>query len=94
MNARASAETERLFNSQSLPRKLCVDDESLDSLEWFALVPPLLKVPRTRVAHPPTPFRAVIVNVNKHFVSADARVFIPNYLPGVNLFNAKRTVEG
>ena len=35
--------------SQSPPSKLCVDDESLDSLGWCALVPPLPKVLRIRV---------------------------------------------
>ena len=40
MNARASAKTERL---------LCVNDESLDTLGWCALVPPLIWVPRVRV---------------------------------------------
>ena len=52
MNARAYAKTERLFTchiSQPPPRKLCVDDESLDSLGWCALVPPLFWVPRIRV---------------------------------------------
>ena len=32
MNVRASAETERLFTFKSPAQKLCVDDESLDSL--------------------------------------------------------------
>ena len=41
-----------------------------------------------------TTFVAVIVNVNKRSVSADARAFTPNYLLGVDLFNSKRTVEG
>ena len=31
------------------PRKLCVNDESLDSLGWSAMVPPLFWVPRIRV---------------------------------------------
>ena len=35
--------------SQPPPRNLCVDDESLDSLGWCALVPPLFLVPRIRV---------------------------------------------
>ena len=46
VNARASAETERLFTLQSPPRKLCVDEESLDSPGWYALVLPLPKVSR------------------------------------------------
>ena len=45
------------------------------------------------IRHPRTTFGAVIVNVNKHSVSADARAFNPNYLLGVDLFNSKRTVE-
>ena len=44
--------------------------------------------------HPRTTFAAVIVNVNKRSVSADARTFTPNYLLGVDLFISKRTVEG
>ena len=32
------------------------------------------------IRHPRTTFGAVIVNVNKRSVSADARAFIPNYL--------------
>ena len=36
MNARAPAETELCLHSQSQPRKLCVEDESLDSLGWCA----------------------------------------------------------
>ena len=32
MNVRASAETERLFTFTITAQKLCVDDESLDSL--------------------------------------------------------------
>ena len=46
------------------------------------------------IRHPRTTFGAVIVNVNKRSVSADARTFTPNYLRGVDLFNSKRTVEG
>ena len=46
------------------------------------------------IRHPRTTFTAVIVNVNKRSVSADARVFILNYLLGVDLFDSKRTVEG
>ena len=46
------------------------------------------------IRHPRTTFGAVIVNVNKRSVSADARTFTPNYLLGVDLFNSKRTVEG
>ena len=45
------------------------------------------------IRHPPTTFGAVIVNVNKHYVSADARPFTPNYLLGVDLFNSKRKVK-
>ena len=45
------------------------------------------------IRHPRTTFGAVIVNVNKRSVSADARTFTPNLL-GVDLFNSKRTVEG
>ena len=33
-----------------------------------------------------TTFGAVVVNVNKRSVSADARAFTPNYLLGVDLF--------
>ena len=40
---------QRSFTSQPPPRKLCVDDESLDSLGWCAMVPPLFWVPRIRV---------------------------------------------
>ena len=46
------------------------------------------------IRHPRTTFGAVIVNVNKRSVSADARTFTPNYLLGVDLFNSKRIVEG
>ena len=46
------------------------------------------------IRHPHTTFGAVIVNVNKRSVSADACTFTPNYLQGVDLFNSKRTVEG
>ena len=49
MNARTSAGKSVCLHSQSPPRKLCVDDESLDSLGWCALVPSLPKVPRIRV---------------------------------------------
>ena len=35
--------------------------------------------------HPRTPLGAVIVNVNKCSVSADARAFITNHLLDVNL---------
>ena len=45
------------------------------------------------IRHPRTTFGAVVVNVNKRSVSADARTFTPNYLLGVDLFNSKRTVE-
>ena len=38
-------------------------------------------------------FGAVVVNVNKRSVSADARAFTPNYLLGVDLLNSNRTVE-
>ena len=46
------------------------------------------------IRHPCTTFGAVIVNVNKRSVSANARAFIPKYLLGVDLFTSKRTVEG
>ena len=46
------------------------------------------------VGHPPTTFGAVIMNINKRSVSADARAFTPNYLLSVDLFNSKCTVEG
>ena len=48
------------------------------------------------IRHPRTTFGAVIVNVNKRSVTADARVFTPNYLDllCVDLFNSERTVEG
>ena len=39
------------------------------------------------ICHPRTTFGAVIVNVNKRSVSADARAFTPNYLLGVDLFD-------
>ena len=42
------------------------------------------------IPHPRTTFGAVIVNVYKRSVSADARAFIPNYLLSVDL---KRAVE-
>ena len=53
MNARACAETEHVFTFTTTSPKVvrdCVDDESLDSLDWCALVPPLFWVPRIRVA--------------------------------------------
>ena len=49
------------------------------------------------IPHPLTAFGAVVVNVNKRSVSAEARAFTPNYpLLGVDLItcNSKRTVEG
>ena len=46
------------------------------------------------ILHPRTTCEAVIVNVNKRPVSADALAFIPNYILGVDLFNSKRAVEG
>ena len=47
------------------------------------------------IRHPHRTFRAVIVNVSKGSVSADACAFNPNYLLGVDLFNCfKPTVEG
>ena len=39
------------LHSQPPPRKLCVDDESLDSLGWCALVSPLFWVPYIRVSY-------------------------------------------
>ena len=45
------------------------------------------------IRHRYTTFRALVVNINKHSLSADARAFMPNYLLSVNLFNSKRTVE-
>ena len=39
------------------------------------------------IRHPRITFGAVIMNVNKRSVSADARGFTPNYLLGVDLFN-------
>ena len=45
------------------------------------------------VRHPRTTFGAVIVNVNKRSISADAHAFIPNYRLRVDLFNSKRIVE-
>ena len=39
--------------------------------------------------HPRKTFGAVVVDVNKRSVSADALAFIPNYLLGVDLFNSK-----
>ena len=53
MNAGASAETERVFTFTTTAPKVvrdCLDDESLDSIDWCALVPPLFWVPRIRVA--------------------------------------------
>ena len=46
------------------------------------------------IRHPRTAFGAVIVNVKKRSVSADARTFTPNYLLGVDLFISKHTAEG
>ena len=46
------------------------------------------------IRHPRTTFGAVIVNVNKRSVSANARAFTPNYLLGVDLYNSKCTVDG
>ena len=40
------------------------------------------------IRHPCTTFGAVIVNVDKRSVSADACAFTPNYLLGVDLFNS------
>ena len=51
MNVRASAETDRLFTFTTTAPKVCVDEESLDSFGWCALVPPLFWVPRIRVGH-------------------------------------------
>ena len=47
------------------------------------------------IRHPRTALGAVIVNVNKRSVSADARPFTPNYLLGVGLFylNAQSKVK-
>ena len=46
------------------------------------------------IRHPHTTFGAVVVNVKKRFVSADARAFIPNYLLSVDVLNSKRTLKG
>ena len=46
------------------------------------------------IHHPRTTSGAVIVNVNKRYVSADARTFTSNYLLDVDLFNSKRNVDG
>ena len=46
------------------------------------------------IRHPRTTFGALIVNVNKRSISADAGAFIPNYQLSVDLFNSKRTDEG
>ena len=46
------------------------------------------------IRHPHTNFGAVVVNVNKLSVLADALAFTPNYVLGVDLFNSKHTVEG
>ena len=48
------------------------------------------------IRHPRTTCGVVIVNVNTRSVTADARVFTPNYLDllCVDLFNSERTVEG
>ena len=55
MNARASAETERLFrlHSQSPPRKLCVDGESLSWYTWLVRTGAdiFFWVPRIRVGN-------------------------------------------
>ena len=45
------------------------------------------------IRHPRTTFGAVVVDINKRPVSADARAFISNNLLVVDLFNSKRTVE-
>ena len=42
------------------------------------------------IRHSRTTFGAVVVNVNKRSVSADARAFTQNYLLGVDLFDSKR----
>ena len=49
MNARASAETERLFTFTITAPKVVRGYESLNSLGWCALVPPSLWVPHIRV---------------------------------------------
>ena len=43
------------------------------------------------IRHPRTTFGAVVLNVNKRPVPADARTFTPNYVLGVDLFIFKRT---
>ena len=45
------------------------------------------------IRHTLTTFGAVVMNVNKRSVSADARAYTPNYLLGISV-NSKRTVEG
>ena len=45
------------------------------------------------IRHPRTTFEAVIVNVNKRSVSADASAFTPNYLLGVDLFNSNAQLK-
>ena len=47
------------------------------------------------IRHPRTTFGAVVVNVKRRSVSADARTFTPNYLLGVYLFilNAKSKIK-
>ena len=46
------------------------------------------------IRQPRTTFGAVVVNINKRAVPAEARAFMPNYLLDVDLFNFKCTVEG
>ena len=45
------------------------------------------------IRHARTTCEAMIENVNKRSVSADARAFISNNLLGVDLFISKRTVK-
>ena len=47
------------------------------------------------ICYPRTTFGAVVVNVNRRAVSADARSFTPNYLQGVDLLilNAQSKVK-
>ena len=94
-------------NSQSPPQKLCVDDESLDSLVLVrtgAAINEGASQPRRPVRtnqvnqvirHPRTTFEVVIVNVNKRSVSADSRAFILIYRTNwltLFLFAAPRSI--
>ena len=70
------------LHSQLRPRKLCVDDESLDSLGWCALVPPLFFVPRIRVAR-------IRVHSENIFNKSNADMWDTTILPKYNYLNCE-----